>query len=135
MDEQETWLCAPKQQSLGFCELESWPVDIEDDISFDDSESVSSVSVQCGEFEPIMDIAEWYGSDMDLEDVQLLFPVDCTKDDMSWLLLEEADELKDLGVELLFPDGCTETDKEWLVTPSGCSPTDELEWLVPAQDV
>lgn len=54
VDEQETWLCVPKRQSLGSYELESWPIDIEDELSFDDSESVSSVSVQCGEFEPIM---------------------------------------------------------------------------------
>lgn len=53
---------------------------------------------------------------------------------MAWLLLEQADELEDLGVELLFPVGCTETDKEWLVTPSGCSTSEEMEWLVPARD-
>ena len=60
--------------------------------------------------------------------------MDCTTDDMAWLLLEQADELEDLGVELLFPVGCTETDKEWLVTPSGCSTSEEMEWLVPARD-
>lgn len=82
-----------------------------------------------------MDIAEWYGSDLDLEDVQLVFPIDCTTDDMGWLLSEEGDDLTDFAVELLFPAGCTETDKEWLMSPSGRSTPDDTEWLLPAQDI
>jgi len=133
-DDQETWLCTTLLQAKGPCELESWPIDIEGEVSFDDSESVSSVSVQCGEFEHLLDIADWFGLELDVDDVQWLFPVDCTTDDMGWLLTEVADELADFAVELLFPAGCTETDKEWLMTPSGCATLDDMEWLVPAQD-
>jgi len=135
VDDQETWLCAALLQAKGALQLESWPIDIEGVVSFDDTESVSSVSVQCGEFEHLMDIADWYGLELDVDDVQLLFPVDCTTDDMGWLLMEDADELADIAVELLFPAGCTETDKEWLMTPSGCSTSSDMEWLVPALDI
>lgn len=135
LDEQETWLCSAKQHPGDVADLESWPIDIDDELGFDDSESVSSISVQCEDFVGTLDIADWYGPDFQNEDVQLLFPVNCTNNDMGWLLLEEADAVADLGVELLFPVGCTETDKEWLVSPSGCSTLDDIEWLVAAESI
>ncbi|CAD7704101.1 unnamed protein product [Ostreobium quekettii] len=127
----ETWLCAPEEVRGG---LECWPVDIDDDgDSFDDTESVSSVSVECGEFEHLMDIASWDGPGSDGEDDQLVFPMDCSSDDMVWLLGGSEDRPRAPGsnVDLLFPAGCSDMDKDWLTRAASLS---DMDWLVPAQD-
>lgn len=132
--DQETWLCTPGELPEGAPTVDSWPVDVDDEISFDEDESVSSVSANCGEFDHLMDVAEWEATKRDVEEVKLLFPVGCSSADMVWLLVGDAEARRAAGgsnVDFLFPAGCTDKDKEWLTRAASLS---DMDWLVPAQD-
>ncbi|CAD7699565.1 unnamed protein product [Ostreobium quekettii] len=78
------------------------------------------------------DAGEWDGRHGEVEEVQLLFPIDCSSDDMVWLLggaERRARGRAGSNVDVLFPAGCSDTDKDWLTRAGSLS---EMDWLVPA---